>query len=121
MEKAGQYYALCTQDEEGANEVALLHLRDDEELGEIPGISIYTSLDGAVQREDLQKWERVKISPISTEEFLDAVQSGMPSSVFVDGQKVAGSVFNGMLKSALGLPTKRPRTIRPNSPSGSRP
>jgi hypothetical protein len=40
------------------------------------------------------------------------MQRNMPTSVFIDGRKVAGSVFRGMLKSELGLPIKDPRIIR---------
>ena len=104
-----RYYALCAESEEGVGEVALLHLRDDEELGRILGISVYTSPDGAVQREDLTKWEGVTIGSFSPQELLDAVQRNMPSSVFFDGKKFAGSLFKGMLKSQLGLPIKRPQ------------
>ena len=111
VQKIDRYFALCT-DEEGKREVAPLLLRIDEELGNIMGMSVYTALDGDAQREDLTKWAgETTISPVSREDLLDAMDRIYPSSVFVDGAKLAGSVFRGILKTELGLPIKHPRPI----------
>ena len=115
MEKIDRYYALCTdeEEEEGKREVAPLLLRLDEELGAVMGMAVYTAPDGDVQREDLANWEgEAMISPVSREDLLDAMDRIYPSSVFLDGKKLAGSVFKGLLKGEIGLPIKHPRPIR---------
>ncbi len=52
------------------------------------------------------------IARVSHEELLDAVERVMPTSVFVDGKQVAGSVFIRMLREELGIPIRMPRLIR---------
>ena len=112
-----QYYALCVQGEEeaGKGEIAFLHLRQDEELGEILGIAVYTAPDGEVQREHLAAYasDDVFIAPVSHEELFNALNRGMPSTVLLGGEKIAGSVFKGIVKDELGLPIKSPRIISP--------
>jgi hypothetical protein len=39
---------------------------------------------------------------------------GEPSSVYLDGKKLAGSVFRGIVKTELGLPIKHPQWVRPD-------
>ncbi len=72
---------------------------------------VYTSEDGAQQREVLQRYKDTEIMPISGEDLLDAMDHGMPTSVYLDGGKLAGSVFRGMLKTKLGLPIKHPQWV----------
>ena len=113
-----QYYALCVRGEEeevGKVQIAFLHLRQDEELGNILGIAVYTAPDGEVQREHLQAYapDEVFIAPVSHKELLHELSEGMPTSILLDGEKIAGSVFKGMIKDELGLPIKRPRVIAP--------
>ena len=50
--------------------------------------------------------------PISAQELLALIPSGSCSSVFLDGRKLARSVFAGMLKTELSLPIKDPRWNR---------
>jgi hypothetical protein len=109
-----QYHALCVQGEDGAEEIAFLDLGKDEELGQLVGMAVYTTgADGEAQREDLNKYRgNVMIAPVSAEELLDAARQGMPTSVFIDGGEVAGSVFIAMLKDELGIPIRMPRLIR---------
>ena len=85
--------------EEGNGEIALLDLGKDEELGQLVGMALYTTPDGQAQREDLNKHRgALMIARVSHEELLDAVERVMPTSVFVDGKQVAGSVFIRMLR-----------------------
>jgi hypothetical protein len=132
LAKVEQYYALCVQVEEGAErELAFFPLRDDEELGRILGIAVYTTPDGTIQQRHLKRYAGrvvdpmaphemlegdLVVSPVSHENLLAAVQHGYPSSVFLDGQKLAGSVFVGMLKTELGLPIKQPQRIHLKPP-----
>jgi hypothetical protein len=83
-------------------------------------MAVYSTPDGEAQREDLNKSRgALMIDPASHEELLDAVQRVMPTSVFVGGKKVAGSVFIRMLKEELGIPIRMPRLIRwPPDPPG---
>ena len=80
-------------------------------------MAVYTTPDGEAQREDLNKYRgTVMIAPASHNELLEAAQRAMPTSVFVDGKKVAGSVFRAHLMDALGVPIRRPRLLRPDAP-----
>jgi len=118
MAKSEQYYALCVEGEDGAPEmgapemgppeIAYLYLRDHEEFGRILGIAVYTTPQGEAQREDLEGYEGTMVAPVSAEDLLEAMQRGNPSSVFLDGRKLAGSVFLGLLKEELGLPIRHP-------------
>ena len=112
--RAEQYYVLkLVEGEEGEEEIAFLDLGKDEQVGQLVGMAVYSSPDGEAQREDLNKARgALMIDPASHEELLDTVQRVMPTSVLVDGMKVAGSVFIRMLKEELGIPIRTPRLIR---------
>ena len=120
MAKTGQYYALCVENENGESEIAFIDLGRHEELGNIVGMDVYTAPDGDLQRKNLGTYadidEEITISAVSLEELLDAMNRGYPTSVYLDGRKLAGSVFKGMVKSELGLPIKQPRLIRLDEP-----
>jgi hypothetical protein len=109
-----QYYVLkLVAGEEGEEEIAFLDLGKDEDLGQLVGMALYTTPDGEAQREDLNKYRgALMIDSVSGEELLEAVQRAMPTSVFVDGKKVAGSVFIRRLREELGIPIQIPRLIR---------
>jgi hypothetical protein len=49
---------------------------------------------------------------MSAEAILDLIPSGTCSSVYLDGRKLARSVFVGMLKTELGSPIEYPRWVR---------
>ena len=112
--RAEQYYVLkLVEGEEGEEEIAFLDLGKDEQFGQLVGMALYTTPDGEAQREDLNKYRgALMIARVSHEELLDAVERVMPTSVFVDGKKVAGSVFIRMLREELGIPIRMPRLIR---------
>jgi hypothetical protein len=109
-----QYFVLkLVEGEEGEEEIAFLDLGKDEELGQLVGMALYTTPDGEAQREDLNKYRgALRIDSASGEELLDAVERAMPTSVFLDGKKVASSVFIRRLKEELGIPIRTPRLIR---------
>ena len=44
------------------------------------------------------------------------MSTGVPSSVFVDGDRIAGSVFKAMLQDDLGIPLRQPRIVRLDEP-----
>ena len=109
----GYFVLKLIEGEQGEEEIAFLDLGKDEELGQLVGMAVYTTPDGETQREDLNKARgALMIDPASHEELLDTVQRVMPTSVLVDGMKVAGSVFIRMLKEELGIPIRTPRLIR---------
>jgi len=112
--RAEHYYVLkLVEGEEGEEEIAFLDLGQDEKLGQLVGMALYTTPDGEAQREDLNKYRgALMIDSVSGEELLEAVQRAMPTSVFVDGKKVAGSVFIRRLREELGIPIQIPRLIR---------
>jgi hypothetical protein len=117
---AKEYYALCVKWEDRDEiEVAPLHLGENE-YGTVLGFAVYTSAAGALQGEDLAMYEGdtykgdTMIRKVSHQELLDAVRRIVPNSVFIDGQKVAGSVFTAMLMDALGIPIRQPRHLRPD-------
>jgi hypothetical protein len=109
-----QYFVLkLVEGEEGEEEIAFLDLGKDEELGQLVGMTLYTTPDGEAQREDLNKYRgALMIDSASGEELLDTLERAMPTSVFLDGKKVAGSVFIRRLKEELGIPIRTPRLIR---------
>jgi hypothetical protein len=105
--QAEEYYALCMEREDGESEVAIIELGRDER-GIVDAIAVYTSPEGPVQQEDLEKWESaypvaVSIRKVSHLELLYTMQHKVPREVFIDGRKIDGLVFTGMLKSALGI------------------
>jgi hypothetical protein len=97
-----QYYVLCVEEEDGSTEIAFFELGREALPGAL-GISLYTSPD-------------VVIVAKSTRDLLEAMNTGVPSSVFVDGERIAGSVFKAMLKDALGIPLRQPRLVRLDEP-----
>ena len=109
-----QYYALCLEDGQGEPEMAFFELTREALPGAL-GISLYTSPDGKLQRRHLQSGE-VLVVPKSHEDLLEAMSTGVPSSVFVDGDRIAGSVFKAMLEDDLGIPLRQPRIVRLDEP-----
>jgi hypothetical protein len=106
-----QYYALCVEDGQGEPEIAFFeHTR--EALPGPLGISLYTSLDGELQRRHLQGNDQVLIVAKSHEDLLGALSAGLPSSVYLDGKRIEGSVFEAMLEVDLDIPHHQPRLIR---------
>jgi hypothetical protein len=108
-----QYYALCVEEEDGSTEIAFFELRREALPGAL-GISLYTSPDGELQRRHLQ--EGVVIVAKSPRDLLEALNTGVPNSVFVDGERIAGSVFKAMLKEELGIGLGQPRIVRLDEP-----
>jgi hypothetical protein len=102
-----KYYVLSQE-----GEPVFIHLRDEPGHGRILAMAVYTSAGGGQQREDLQRYENTEVMPIRPEGLLKEMDRGYPSSVFLDGRKLAGSVFRGMLKTELGLPIKNPQWVR---------
>ena len=111
-----QYYALCVEEEDGSTEIAFFELGREALPGAL-GISLYTSPEGELQRRHLQEGDDdVVIVAKSPRDLLEAMSTGVPSSVFVDGEKIAGSVFKAMLKEDLGIPLRQPRIVRLDEP-----
>ena len=109
-----QYYALCVEDEHGEPEIAFFELSKEALPGAL-GISLYTAPDGELQRRHVQSGE-VLIVPKSHEDLLEAISTGVPSSVYLDGGRIAGSVFKAMLEIDLGILLHQPRLIRLDEP-----
>jgi len=110
-----QYYALCVEEEDGSTEIAFFELGREELPGAL-GISLYTSPDGELQRRHLQDNDEVVIVAKSPRDLLEAMNTGVPSTVFVDGERIAGSVFKAMLEEELGMPLRQPRIVRLEEP-----
>jgi hypothetical protein len=108
------YYALCVEGEQGEPEIAFFELTREALPGAL-GISLYTSPDGELQRRHLRN-DEVLIVPRSHEDLLEAISTGVPSSVYLDGERIAGSVFKAMLEIDLGIPIHQPRLIRLEEP-----
>jgi hypothetical protein len=102
------------EDEHGEPEIAFFEL-SREALPGVLGISLYTSPDGELQRSHLRD-EEVLIVLKSHEDLLEAISTGVPSSVYLDGERIAGSVFKAMLEVDLGIPLHQPRLIRLEEP-----
>jgi hypothetical protein len=109
-----QYYALCVEEDDGSTDIAFFELGREELPGAL-GISLYTTPDGELQRRHLQK-DDVVIVAKSPRDLLEAMSTGVPSSVFVDGERIAGSVFKAMLEDELGMALPQPRLIRLDEP-----
>ena len=109
-----QYYALCLEDGHGEPEIAFFELGKEALPGAL-GISLYTSPHGKLQRRHLQNGE-VLVVPKSHEDLFEVMSTGVPSSVFVDGDRIAGSVFKAMLEIELGIPLRQPRLVRLEEP-----
>jgi hypothetical protein len=110
-----QYYALCVEEEDGSTEIAFFELGREALPGAL-GISLYTSPDGELQRRHLQGEDDVVIVAKSHRDLLEAMSTGVPSSIFVDGKRIAGSVFKAMLKEDLGMTLRQPRIVRLEEP-----
>jgi hypothetical protein len=100
----GQYYALGQE-----GEPIFMHLGDEPGYGRILALAVYSSEDGAQQREDLQRYENTEVMGVSAEDLLDAMNRGVPSSVYLDGKKLVGSVYKGMFKTELRMPIRHPQ------------
>jgi len=109
-----QYYALCVEEEDGSTEIAFFELRREALPGAL-GISLYTSPDGELQRRHRQGNDVVIVAK-SPRDLLEAMNTGVPSTVFVDGERIAGSVFKAMLEEDLGFPLRQPRIVRLDEP-----
>jgi hypothetical protein len=109
-----QYYALCVEEEDGSTEIAFFELRREALPGAL-GISLYTSPDGELQHRHLQGNDVVIVAK-SPRDLLEAMNTGVPSSVFVDGERIAGSVFKAMLEEDLGFSLRQPRIVRLDEP-----
>ena len=106
---------MCVEDEEGTTEVAYFELGEGA-MGAL-GMSVYTAPDGELQRRHLENVDDVDvIAPKSHEELLDAMYTGVPSSVYVDGERISGAVFKARLKNTLGIPLRQPRIVRLDEP-----
>jgi hypothetical protein len=44
------------------------------------------------------------------------MSTGVPSSVYIDGKRMAGSVFKAMLQESLGMKLRQPRIVRLDEP-----
>src|SRR5215208_7215921 len=101
-----QYYALCVEDEAGTTEVAYFELGEGA-VGALR-MSVYTAPDGERQRRHLEDIDDVDIfiAPKSHEELLGATYTGVPSSVYVDGERISGSVFKARLERVMNLVEK---------------
>ena len=115
MPMTEQYYALCVEEEDGSTEIAFFELRREALPGAL-GSSLYTSPDGELPRRHLQGNDYVVIIAKSPRDLLEAMNTGVPSSVFVDGERIAGSVFKAMLQEDLGMLLHQPRIVRLEEP-----
>jgi hypothetical protein len=106
-----QYYVLGQE-----GKPVFIELGYEPGYGRILALAVYTSEGGGQQREDLQRYKDTEMIPMSAEEILALIPSGSCSTVFLDGVKLARSVFVGMLKTELGLPIKHPQWVRPIDP-----
>ena len=102
------------EDEQGEPEIAFFELSREALPGAL-GISLYTSPDGRLQRRHL-RGDQVLIVLKSHEDLLEAISTGVPSSVYLDGERIAGSVFKAMLEIDLGMPLHQPKLIRLEEP-----
>ena len=111
-----QYYALCVEEEGGSTEIAFFELRREALQGAL-GISPYTSPDSQLQCRHLrQEDDHVVIVAKRTRDLLEAMNTGVPSTVFVDGERIAGSVFKAMLEEDVGIRLRQPRIVRLEEP-----
>jgi hypothetical protein len=110
-----QYYALCVEEEDGSTEIAFFELTREARPGAL-GISLYTTPDGEQQRRHLQQADHVVIVAKRHEDLLGALSAGLPSSVYLDGKRIEGSVFKAMLEVELDIPHHQPRLIRLEEP-----
>jgi hypothetical protein len=109
-----QYYALCVEKEDGSTQIAFFELGGEALPGAL-GISVYTAPDGELQRRHLEDGQVVIVAK-SPRDLLEAMNTGVPSTVFVDGERIAGSVFKAMLEEDLGIRLRQPRIVRLEEP-----
>jgi hypothetical protein len=69
-----------------------------------------------LQRRHLQGKGDVVIVAKSPRDLLEAMNTGVPSTVFVDAERIAGSVFKAMLEEELGFSLRQPRILRLEEP-----
>jgi len=79
------------------------------------GISLYTSPDGELQPRHRRDNDVVIVAK-GPRDLREDMNTGVPSSVFLDGERIAGSVFEAMLEEDLGFPLRQPRIIRLDEP-----
>src|SRR5215208_5593682 len=109
-----QYYALCVEEEDGSTEIAFFELGREALPGAL-GISLYTSPAGELQRRHRQGNDVVIVAK-SPRDLLEAMNTGVPSTVFLDAERIAGSVFKAMLEEDLGFSLRQPRIVRLDEP-----
>src|SRR5215212_1101343 len=128
MAESKQYYALHISSEPDhdprverrvpGSDVAFIDIGFDKELhSTIRAIAVYTLENGHAQDHDLEGYAGTTSRPVSAENLLHVLDLGYPNAVFLDGRKLAASVFKGMLKTELGLPIRNPRLIRLDDPA----
>ena len=97
-------------------EIAFFELRREALQGAL-GISLYTSADGQLQRRHLREEDdHVAVVAKSPRDLLEAMTTGVPSTVYLDAERIAGSVFKAMLEEDLGFPLRQPRIVRLDEP-----
>jgi hypothetical protein len=105
-----QYYALCIASPHHDSrisrshfaledsDIALIDIGFDKELhSTIRAVALYTSEEGHAQQHDLETYSGTEIRPVSREHLRNVITPGVPSSVFIDGEKMAASVFKRRL------------------------
>ena len=97
------YYVLSSVGEGPYPDVVLLDLGGNEE-GQVLALAVYTSLEGEVQQEHLERFARENegqdgvISDIPFDELLDIMNREAPSLVLIDGEEVPGSAFKARIQ-----------------------
>jgi hypothetical protein len=98
-----QYYVLSAVGDGPYPDVVLLDLGGNEE-GQVLALAVYTSLEGEVQQEHLERFATANedlvgvISDIPVDELLDIMDREAPSLVLIDGEEVPGSVFKARIQ-----------------------
>jgi hypothetical protein len=98
-----QYYVLSSVGEGPYPDVVLLDLGGKEE-GQVLALAVYTSLEGEVQQEHLERFARENegldgvISDITFDELLDIMNREAPGLVLIDGEEVPGSAFKARIQ-----------------------
>ena len=98
-----QYYVLSSIGDGPYPDVVLLDLGGNEEE-QVLALAVYTSLEGEVQREHLERFARENeglvgvISDIPVDELLDIMNREAPSLVLIDGEDVPGSAFKARIQ-----------------------
>jgi hypothetical protein len=98
-----QYYVLSSVGEGPYPDIVLLDLGRNEE-GQVLALAVYTSPEGEVQQEHLERFARANeglngvISHITLDELLDIMNREAPSLVLIDGEEVPGSAFKARIQ-----------------------